>query len=217
MSHATIWTDGACHVHTDHRGGWAYVALIDKGGNKIIETNGYGSEENTTSNRMELKAVIKALEFVLDNKLEKDDITIFSDSKYTVRGCSNWIYLWQKNNYKNGTIKNRDLWEQIRELLKLVNAKFKWVKSHNGSKYNEKADELAVRASNKGENKKTSKVKSTKSQSEKKANKERTHSAYLHVKNILEHIEDIQPLDVQCIIEFSANAAANFLGKILSK
>ena len=129
-----IYTDGACSPNPGN-GGWGYVVVIDS---KIV-SEAFGREKNTTNNRMELMAVIKALEWVKAKR-----ITVYSDSRYIVDAFNKgWVDTWITTGFKKGTIKNIDLWMRLLILNERVKPKWKWVKGHNGNEFNERADHLA--------------------------------------------------------------------------
>ena len=131
-----IYTDGACKGNPG-TGGWGAV-LEYKDKNKKI----YGYEEETTNNRMELTAAIKALS-VLKNK---SNVVIYTDSKYLMDGISIWIDSWKKNNWRTSNkkeVKNIDLWKMIDSLNQDHDIEWKWVKGHSGNSGNEMADDLA--------------------------------------------------------------------------
>lgn len=88
---------------------------------------------------MELTAAIKALA----NFKKSIHLQIFTDSNYLKFGITEWIKSWKLNNWKNGKIKNIELWQELDKLNSFQNASWLWIKSHNGDKYNEMADELA--------------------------------------------------------------------------
>jgi len=99
----------------------------------------------TTNNRMELLAVIIALEQLKKNGLH---IVIYSDSKYVVDSIEKkWVFSWEKKGFKDK--KNADLWIRLLKLYKLHHIKFKWIKGHNEHPQNERCDRLAVKASQK--------------------------------------------------------------------
>ena len=134
-----IWTDGACSGNPGP-GGWG--ALI-KYNNSTKEIS--GSEKNTTNNRMEMLAVIKALKYI-DTK---SHINLYTDSKYVKEGITNWIISWKKNNWKNSQkkdVKNKDLWVELDSLSLKHNINWNWVKGHSGNIENDIADKLATEA-----------------------------------------------------------------------
>lgn len=131
-----IYCDGACSGNPGP-GGWGAVLIC----NEIIqEISGYNA--NTTNNRMEMQAAISALLAIKKNA----NIIIHTDSTYLQQGITKWIIEWKKNNWKNGKIKNIDLWQQLDILSAQHNITWKWVKGHSGDKYNELADKLAKKA-----------------------------------------------------------------------
>jgi ribonuclease HI len=131
-----IYTDGACFGNPGP-GGWAAV-LIWNGNLKEI----LGSENNTTNNKMELRAAIEALK-VLKRKMP---LKLYTDSLYLKKGITEWITLWLKNDWNKGKVKNKELWSELHELTKEFEIEWHWVKAHNGNKYNELADKLAKSA-----------------------------------------------------------------------
>ena len=134
-----IDTDGACRGNPGP-GGWGAV-LKHAGKEKTL----YGGEEATTNNRMELTAVIKALECLKGNKWP---IVITTDSKYVLQGITEWIEGWKRKGWRNASKKpvmNVDLWQQLDELAQLFEIDWQWVKGHSGHPGNEQADELANR------------------------------------------------------------------------
>ncbi len=135
------YTDGACSGNPGP-GGWAAI-LMAKSADKIIQRKEiFGGEIDTTNNRMELTAVIKALSAL--NK--KTTITIVSDSKYVINGITKWLNGWKKNDWKNASnkpVKNVDLWQKLDELIRTHSVTFEWVKGHDNNEENERADFLA--------------------------------------------------------------------------
>lgn len=132
-----IYTDGACRGNPGP-GGWG-VLLRYKGKEKTL----HGGEVNTTNNRMELTAVIKALESLNRPGCQ---VRIFSDSKYVLNGINEWIANWKKRGWKTAAKKpvlNVALWQELDALVAQHDIEWQWVKGHSGDPGNEKADELA--------------------------------------------------------------------------
>ena len=141
-----IYTDGAC-IGNPGPGGWAAVIISENGKNEI-----FGGEKLTTNNRMELTAAIKALEFCNQTKegqLSLKQIKIYTDSTYLKDGITIWIKNWEKNNWKTSdkkNVKNIDLWKKLKELTKVHQIEWSWVKGHSDNPMNELADKLAKKA-----------------------------------------------------------------------
>ncbi len=129
----TIYTDGACSGNPGP-GGWG--ALLQSGGH---EKEIYGGEPDTTNNRMEMMAVIKAIESL---KNTGSTVDLYTDSKYVQQGITQWIKGWKAKNWP-AKIKNQDLWKQIDALTQHHTIRFHWIKGHAGHPGNERADELA--------------------------------------------------------------------------
>lgn len=138
MTPVEIYTDGACKGNPGP-GGWG--ALLRTSGH---EKELFGGERNTTNNRMELLAVISAL-----NALSRPcAIILHTDSQYVKNGITTWIHGWKKNGWKTSDkkpVKNADLWLQLDEAQKRHQIDWRWVKGHSGHEFNERADELANR------------------------------------------------------------------------
>ena len=133
----SIYTDGASRGNPGP-GGYGVVMLSEKGHKKELAA-GF---RKTTNNRMELLSVIVALETIKDPSAE---VTVYSDSKYVVDAINKgWVYNWVRKGFKDK--KNPDLWRRFLELRKPEKLKFEWVKGHDGNKYNERCDRLAVSA-----------------------------------------------------------------------
>ena len=139
-----IYTDGACSGNPGP-GGWGFV-IIDGKNTKSFS----GSEDDTTNNRMELTAAIKAIESIDKN----ESIILHTDSTYVQKGITEWIINWKKNNWISSTKKpvaNKDLWMKLDEYNLSRDIKWTWVKAHqscdsNESIYNNMADKLATGA-----------------------------------------------------------------------
>ena len=131
-----IYTDGSSRGNPGP-GGYGIVLLYKDKRKELSQ--GY---KLTTNNRMELTAVIKALEAIKNDKI---NITIFSDSKYVVESIEKgWIWNWEKKNFKKKL--NSDLWKTLIPLYKKLKVMVQWVKGHAGNIENEKCDELANKA-----------------------------------------------------------------------
>ena len=131
-----IFTDGAS---SGNPGPGGYGAILRSGAHYKELSEGY---RKTTNNRMELLAVIKALEAV---KKPNQQITIYSDSKYVIDPIEKkWLYGWVQKGFRDK--KNKDLWMRFLELSKLHQIKFVWVRGHNGHPENESCDAMAVDA-----------------------------------------------------------------------
>lgn len=132
-----IYTDGAARGNPG-KGGYGAVLLWQN--HKKELSQGY---RFTTNNRMELMAVIAALESLKKNNL---GLVIYSDSNYVVKAVmEGWLKKWIKTNFK-GNIKNRDLWEKYDSLSQNHQIQFKWVKGHAENIYNNRCDILATEA-----------------------------------------------------------------------
>jgi len=131
-----IFTDGAS---SGNPGPGGYGVILRSGQHYKELSEGF---RKTTNNRMELMAVIKGLEAL---KNPKQDVTVFSDSKYVIDAIEKgWLYGWMKKGFAGK--KNKDLWLRYHEISKQHNVKFHWVRGHDGHLENERCDELAVAA-----------------------------------------------------------------------
>jgi ribonuclease HI len=131
-----IYTDGACKGNPG-AGGWG--AMLESGG-KTREI--YGGEPHTTNNRMELTAVIRALEALK----RRCRVRLHTDSQYVQLGISAWIHDWKKRKWRTADkkpVKNEDLWKRLDELAAMHDVEWIWVRGHAGHVGNERADELA--------------------------------------------------------------------------
>jgi ribonuclease HI len=133
-----VFTDGACRGNPGP-GGWG-VILRTKGKEKEL----WGGEAATTNNRMELTAVIRALEALT----RPSRVSLYTDSQYVQKGISEWIHSWKRRGWKTADkkpVKNEDLWRRLDELAAPHEVKWHWVRGHSGHPENERADELADR------------------------------------------------------------------------
>lgn len=135
-----IYTDGSAAPTNPGVGGWGAVLLCNELDYKKEISGGY---EHSTNNRMELLAPIRALESLKPKST--GNVTIYSDSAYVVNAFNkNWIDGWLKSNFKNGKVKNIDLWKQLIALNDQYSVTFVKVKAHSGIEWNERADALCV-------------------------------------------------------------------------
>jgi ribonuclease HI len=132
-----VYTDGSVLKNPGGIGGWCAIIQADGITRTLVD-----ALPTTTNNRAELTAVVEALSFLL-NVGKDSDITIYSDSEYAVKGCNDWLSRWEKNNWKNNTVLNRDLWEKILQFKHKMEFTLVWVESHGSNELNNKADELA--------------------------------------------------------------------------
>jgi ribonuclease HI len=138
MESVEIFTDGACKGNPGP-GGWGAL-LLASGKEKEM----FGGELKTTNNRMELKAVIEALQ-ALKRPCE---IIVHTDSQYVQKGISEWIHGWKMRGWKTAAkepVKNADLWQALDAAQAQHRIQWRWVKGHAGHPGNERADDLANR------------------------------------------------------------------------
>ena len=131
-----VYSDGACRGNPGP-GGWG-VLLRAKGAEKEL----WGGEAATTNNRMELMAVIRALEALK----RRSRVRVYTDSQYVQKGISEWVRKWKRNGWKTADrkrVKNDDLWKLLDELAQQHDIEWHWVKGHAGHPENERADRLA--------------------------------------------------------------------------
>ena len=131
-----IYTDGACKGNPGV-GGWG--ALLQHGGNT---RELHGGEALTTNNRMELMAVIRALEALK----HRSRVRLHTDSQYVQLGIRDWIHSWKRRGWLTADkkpVKNEDLWRRLDELAGSHDVEWIWVRGHDGNVGNERADELA--------------------------------------------------------------------------
>ena len=136
MKAIEVFTDGACRGNPGP-GGWGVLLIIDG-----KESSLFGGEKDTTNNRMELTAAIKALEvFKQESKL-----SLTTDSTYVKDGITKWLDNWKVKNWVTASkkpVKNKDLWIKLDQLNAKHKVSWKWVKAHVGHRENEIADMLA--------------------------------------------------------------------------
>ena len=142
MKKVEIFTDGACKGNPGP-GGWGALLRMGRHEKELS-----GGAPETTNNRMELTAAIKALEALI----EPCDIRLHSDSKYVLDGITKWVHGWQKNGWKNASkqpVRNADLWHELIAAAKQHQIEWVWVKGHAGHTENERVDALACAAAEK--------------------------------------------------------------------
>ncbi len=140
MNKIIIYTDGGCRGNPGI-GGWGVWLRYGDHDKKMK-----GTEKDTTNNRMELTAAIKALETI---KSKDIDIDLYTDSKYVMNGIKDWIKGWKARGWKTAAkkpVKNVDLWQRLDELNGTHTVHWHWVKGHSGNEGNDMADELANQA-----------------------------------------------------------------------
>ena len=134
----TIYTDGACSGNPGP-GGWGAILIFGDNRKELK-----GGEAETTNNRMEVTAAIKAIEAL--NKASKIPIELHTDSSYLRDGITKWINNWKRNGWKTSQrkpVKNDDLWKSLDKIRRDHDISWHWVKGHAGHPLNERADELA--------------------------------------------------------------------------
>ena len=132
-----IYTDGACKGNPGI-GGWGALLVYNEQSIEIFD-----GELETTNNRMELMAVIEALNHAASMN---DDVQVYTDSSYVQKGIQEWIHNWKKNGWRSSNkkpVKNQDLWQELDTLNSSLNVDWFWVKGHAGHPENERADFLA--------------------------------------------------------------------------
>jgi ribonuclease HI len=105
----------------------------------------WGAERNTTNNRMELGAVIAALEALSLFSPAPEQVSVYTDSQYVQKGITQWIHSWKRNNWRTSgkePVKNRDLWQRLDELSRKFPLVWQWVKGHAGNELNERCDQM---------------------------------------------------------------------------
>ena len=138
-----VYTDGGCSGNPGP-GGWAYIIVNS---DSIIKES-WGADKYTTNNRMELLAVISALEALSEPDLSSK-IEIYTDSQYVQKGMSQWIKDWKARGWKTAgkdPVKNQDLWQRLDNLAADYSISWHWVKGHAGNVYNERCDSLTQKA-----------------------------------------------------------------------
>lgn len=131
-----IYSDGACKGNPGV-GGWGALLVSGEHRKELV-----GGERLTTNNRMELTAVIEALQSLK----RSSRVCIHTDSQYVLKGITEWLPNWKRRGWRtsgNTPVKNVDLWQRLDELVSQHQVEWQWVKGHNGHPGNERADALA--------------------------------------------------------------------------
>jgi len=137
-----VYSDGACSGNPGP-GGWGSIILYPEG--QIRELG--GKLNPTTNNQMEISGALKALEVLADRD---EEIVVFTDSTYLIRGITQWIWGWKKKGWKNAEgqdVSNRDLWEKLSRVVsqrKAGKIEWRYIRGHTGNPGNERCDEIAV-------------------------------------------------------------------------
>ena len=138
-NHVEIWTDGACSGNPGP-GGWGALLRF-----RDVEKELSGGEKDTTNNRMELMAAIRALESLK----RRCEVHLTTDSNYVRQGITEWLPRWKQNGWKTAArkpVKNADLWQRLEAAASKHEVRWSWVKGHSGHPENDRADLLATTA-----------------------------------------------------------------------
>lgn len=136
LSEVHVWTDGACKGNPGP-GGWG---VLMRSGHH--EKTLHGGEPTTTNNRMEIMAVIQALQALK----RRCRVIVHTDSQYVQKGMTEWLSGWKRRGWRTADkkpVKNADLWQQLDALVQQHEVQWRWVRGHAGDPGNERADELA--------------------------------------------------------------------------
>ncbi len=143
-----IFTDGASRGNPGP-GGWGAIVSFTKSNSVSVKELG-GRQPDTTNNRMELTAVIQALAFALAEDVQigiNSSAVILTDSSYVINGATKWLAGWQRNNWitsQKQDVLNRDLWEEMSELITGRKVRWNYIGGHSGIPGNERCDEIAT-------------------------------------------------------------------------
>ncbi len=139
MKRVEIFTDGACKGNPGP-GGWGVLLRMGR-----HEKEMSGGEPATTNNRMEMTAVVRALNALT----EPCEVVLHTDSRYVIDGMTKWIHGWKKKGWVNASkqpVRNADLWHDLIEAARRHKIEWQWVKGHDGHVENERVDRLASEA-----------------------------------------------------------------------
>jgi ribonuclease HI len=147
-----IFTDGSCIGNPGH-GGYGFVLLRKDADGRVIKTlEGIGYDLATTNIRMEMTAVCAALETL--GRVTEEAITVSCDANLIPNAMNTWLAQWKAKGWRKSGGKpaeNRDLWERLERSAEGRNVTWQWVRGHNGTEYNERADRLAYAGSRRAE------------------------------------------------------------------
>lgn len=148
----TVYTDGSCYPNPGP-GGWAFTAL---GGDERPFVHKSGSAPQATNNTMEMTAILRALGSLLEDHHD-NEVTLWSDSQYVIKGINEWSKGWISRGWVNAEglpVKNQELWEKILNVKNRFSfLQVRWIKGHGGHKWNEWCDKLAGQARTEGREK----------------------------------------------------------------
>ncbi len=136
MKRVEIFTDGACKGNPGP-GGWGALLRLGRHEKQLS-----GSEPQTTNNRMEMTAAIRALEALI----EPCEVELHTDSRYLIDGITKWVAGWQKRGWVNASrkpVRNEDLWHELIAVAARHKVHWHWVRGHSGHAENERVDRLA--------------------------------------------------------------------------
>lgn len=136
MKQVEVFTDGACKGNPGP-GGWGAILRMGRHEKEL-----FGSDPQTTNNRMEMTAVIRGLNALT----EPCEVTLYTDSKYVIDGITKWVHGWKKKGWINASkqpVRNADLWHELIEATARHKMAWEWVRGHAGHPENERADRLA--------------------------------------------------------------------------
>ena len=136
MKRVEIFTDGACKGNPGP-GGWGVILRMGKHEKELS-----GGDPETTNNRMEMTAAIRALNALT----EPCEVVLHTDSRYVIDGITKWVHGWKKKGWVNASkqpVRNADLWHDLIEAAKRHRIEWQWVKGHDGHVENERVDRLA--------------------------------------------------------------------------
>jgi ribonuclease HI len=144
LARVQLFTDGGCSGNPGP-GGWAFILRHPQSGKEI---EGFGAEQQTTNNRMELTGVIRGLEALK----QPADVELVTDSVYVGKGLTEWLPKWKANGWRRrekgrwAEVKNEELWRQLDKLCERHRVRFTHIAGHSGHPENERCDQLAVAA-----------------------------------------------------------------------